>query len=56
MKPSHVGPDNEEVQEGGDEEPQGQVGGQQRQQGIRLLLLGEGTDHWVDGVVAVFDS
>ena len=54
--PAHVGPDNEEVQEGGDKEPQGQVGGQQRQQGVSLLLLGEGANHRVDGVVAVLDS
>ena len=54
--PAHVGPDNKEVQEGGDEEPQGKVGRQQGQQDVRLLLLREGTNHRVDGVVAVLDS
>ena len=54
--PAHVGPDNGEVKEGGDEEHQGQVGGQQGQQGVRLPLLGEGANHRVDGVVAVLDS
>ena len=56
MIPAHVGPDDEEVQEGGDEEPQGEVAGQQRQQGVRLPLLGEGADHRVNGVVTVTDS
>ena len=38
--PAHVGPDDEEVQEGGDKEPQGQVGGQQGQQGARRRRRG----------------
>ena len=56
VEPAHVGPDDEKVQEGGDKEPQGEVAGQQRQQGVRLLLLGEGADHRMDGVVTICDS